>query len=177
MAEKNEKRVLSRGKYLQLVENGGWEWVERVNCTGVVMIVAQTSENKVLLVEQFRIPVGRPVVEFPAGLVNDRAGDNEDLETAARRELLEETGFEAGTFELVGEGPPSAGLSPELITIFLARDLRKVATGGGDETENIVVHEVPIGEIEAWIASKRRAGCLIDPKVFAGLYFLIRKQP
>jgi len=141
------------------------------------MIVAQTSENKVLLVEQFRIPVGRPVVEFPAGLVNDRAGDNEDLETAARRELLEETGFEAGTFELVGEGPPSAGLSPELITIFLARDLRKVATGGGDETENIVVHEVPIGEIEAWIASKRRAGCLLDPKVFAGLYFLIRNRP
>lgn len=174
MANENEKRVLSRGKYLQLVAKEGWEWVERVNCTGVVMIVGKTPEHKVVLVEQFRIPVGLSVVEFPAGLVNDRMGDDEDLETAARRELLEETGFEAGMMEQVGEGPPSAGLSPELITIFMAKDLRKVSDGGGDETESIVVHEVPLGEIDPWLEAKQSAGCLIDPKVFAGLYLLNR---
>ncbi|MCE9624076.1 MAG: NUDIX hydrolase [Deltaproteobacteria bacterium] len=174
MADENEKRVLSRGNYLQLVAKDRWEWVERVNCTGVVMIVAKTPENKVVLVEQFRIPVGLSVVEFPAGLVNDREGDDEDLETAARRELLEETGFEAGALERVGEGPPSAGMSPELITIFLAKDLRKVSAGGGDETESITVHEVPSGEIDAWLEAKQSAGSLIDPKVFAGLYFLNR---
>jgi len=107
-------------------------------------------------------------------LVNDRVGDDEDLETAARRELLEETGFEAGALEQVGEGPPSAGMSPELITIFLAKDLRKVSAGGGDETESITVHEVPSGEIDAWLEAKQSAGSLIDPKVFAGLYFLNR---
>lgn len=168
--------VLYRGRFLQLKERQGWEWVERVNCTGVVMLVARTPEGKVLLVEQYRIPVGAPVIEFPAGLVGDGAGHGEDLATAARRELLEETGYEAGVLEFLSEGPPSAGLSPEAITIFLASDLKRVGEGGGDATETILVHEVPEGEVEAWLEAKQREGCRVDPKVYAGLYFLWRRS-
>ena len=163
--------VLYRGKYLQLKRGGGWEWVERIHCTGVVMLVAKTPEGKVLLVEQFRIPVGKKVIEFPAGLVGDEDA-GEALEAAARRELLEETGYEAGSLEFLGEGPPSAGLSPEQITIYLAKGLKKIEAGGGDETESILVHEVAVGEIDTWLEGKRKEGCLVDPKVYAGLYFL-----
>lgn len=169
-----EKQVLYRGPYLQMVRQDGWEWVERVNCSGVVMLVAKTPEGKVLLVEQYRIPVGAPVIEFPAGLVGDGAGHGEDLEIAARRELLEETGYEAGSLKLLSEGPPSAGLSPEAISIFLARDLKKVGAGGGDATEAITVHEVAVAEIDVWLEAKRGEGCAVDPKVYSGLYFLTR---
>ncbi|MFO1462384.1 MAG: NUDIX hydrolase [bacterium] len=166
------KQVLYRGKYLQLCRSEHWEWVERVNCSGVVMMVARTPQGKVLLVEQYRIPLGKAVIEFPAGLVGDRCGAGEELLEAARRELLEETGYEAERWTRLGEGPPSAGLSPETITIFLAEGLRKVGEGGGDDTEEIRVHEVPMEEIDAWLEQRRAEGLAIDPKVYAGLYFL-----
>jgi len=167
-----EKQVLFRGKYLQLVQSQNWEWVERVRCSGVVMMVAKTPEGKFLFVEQFRIPMGRSVVEFPAGLVGDLNDAGEALEAAAARELLEETGYEASAWKLLGEGPPSAGLSPETISIFLATGLKKVGPGGGDETESIQVHEIEPAKLSVWLAKKQAAGSLIDPKVYAGLYLL-----
>ena len=169
-----QSEVLYRGQFLQLKRHEGWEWVERVNCTGVVMILAMTGDNKVVLVEQYRIPIGASVIEFPAGLVGDVAGAGEDLVEAAHRELLEETGYEAGALHYLAEGPPSAGLSPETISIFLAKDLKKRGPGGGDATENIIVHEVDWNEIDSWLKGKKDEGCQIDPKVYAGLYFLAK---
>jgi hypothetical protein len=73
--------------------------------------------------------------------------------------------------ELLTEGPPSAGLSTEIVTFFRARGLKKVSEGGGDGSENIQVHAVPLVELDAWIKTKRKEGCLVDYKVYAALYF------
>jgi len=95
-----------------------WEAVERVNCNGIVVIIPVTAEGDLLLIRQFRPVLNSYVIEFPAGL-NDKG---ETLLDAARRELIEETGYTSETFELMAEGPVSSGLSTEILTVFLARD-------------------------------------------------------
>jgi ADP-ribose pyrophosphatase len=166
-----EKKILWEGKYLRLCEAQSWEWIERVHSTGVVMILAMTAQRKVVLVEQYRVPVQGPAIEFPAGLVGDN-GSEESMETAARREFLEETGYRAKRWTLLTEGPPSPGMSSEKISIYLAEDLEKAHDGGGDATESILVHEIPMKEVHAWLESQRTQGKHVDPKVYAGLYFL-----
>ncbi len=176
MAPNREKKILYRGKYLQLCESEGWEWVERVGCNGVVMILPLTEAGEAVLIDQYRVPLGKRVVEFPAGLVGDCEASEESLETAALRELEEETGFTAEWLTRVAFGPPSAGLSPESVDVFLATGLSRVGEGGGDETEDIEVAVVPLAEVEGWLEKKIAEGCLIDPKVYAGLYFLKREE-
>jgi ADP-ribose pyrophosphatase len=161
------------GKYLRVIKEWGWEYVERSNCSGIVVIIAIKKDRKLLLVEQYRIPVKKPVIEFPAGLVGDlRENPDELLITAAKRELLEETGYEATHMDFLIEGPPSAGLSSEILTFFYATGLRKVTTGGGDHTESIKVYEIPLKEVDEFLFKKRKQGILIDPKIYSGLYFL-----
>lgn len=165
--------ILYKGKYLDLIREDNWEYVKRNNCNGIVVIVAMTKDHNVLFVEQFRRPVQAQVIEWPAGLVNDKSPhDPETLETAARRELLEETGYEAGGLTRVAEGPVSSGLSQEVITFYQATDVVKKHNGGGDETESIIVHEVPLKEADLWLHKMEKNGRMIDPKVYAGLYFL-----
>jgi ADP-ribose pyrophosphatase len=60
-----------------------------------------------------------------------------------------------------------------VITLFRAHDLKKVSKGGGDESENIQIHVVPLAELKSWIETKRQEGCLVDYKVFAALYLEI----
>ena len=93
---------------------------------------------------------------------------------AARRELLEETGYEAARMELLMEGPSSPGLTNEFYAMLLARDARKVGLGGGDESEDIQVHVVPLNDVETWLASKRRDGAMVSPKIYSALYFATR---
>jgi ADP-ribose pyrophosphatase len=163
--------VMAAGKYLRLVKRGHWEFADRHTCTGAVAIVAITDERHLLLVEQFRIPLMKNVLELPAGLVGDVAGEEqEELATAARRELFEETGFEACEVRWLVSGPSSAGLTSEVVDFFLATGLKRIHAGGGDHHENIVVHEVPLDGIGQWLDERARAGIMIDPKVYAGLY-------
>jgi len=165
--------ILHRGKYLDLISEEGWEYVKRTNCSGIVVIIPMTRDGKVIFVEQFRRPVKAQVIEWPAGLVNDRVGyDAETMETAARRELLEETGYEVGHLSLLAGGPVSSGLSSEIITFYRALDIVKRGPGGGDETESIKVHEVPLMKVEDWLREMGAKGLLVDPKVYVGLYFL-----
>ena len=167
------KIVLFDGRHLRLVERDGWEYVERKTPTGIVAIVALTPGGGLLLVEQFRPAVGRTVVELPAGLAGDVPGhEKEELSLAARRELIEETGYDAEGFDFLSEGPPSPGATSEVVTFFRARGLTRVGSGGGDATERILVHEVAPREVEAFLSEKERQGALVDPKVFIGLYFL-----
>jgi ADP-ribose pyrophosphatase len=105
--------------------------------------------------------------------VNDKTPhDAETMEAAARRELLEETGYQAEHLSLLIEGPVSSGLSAEIITFYQALDAVKVAAGGGDATESIKVHEVPLKGADLWLYEMERKGLLVDPKVYVGLYFL-----
>ncbi len=165
--------ILKEGKYIRFLRRGDWEYIQRVNCTGIVIIVAMTDDHKVVFVRQYRAPVNCDVIEFPAGLVND--GEGEAVETglqAARRELLEETGYEAGEMVQVFSGPGGAGASSDILTFFLARNIRKVSDGGGDASEKITAYEIPIQEVETWLKAMAGQGVPADPKIYAGLYFL-----
>jgi ADP-ribose pyrophosphatase len=171
------KTSLYTGRFLALVKEGRWEYVERVNATGAAIIVAVTPEQKLLLVEQYRIPVHRRTIELPAGIVGDEPGGaNEGLADAAKRELLEETGYAAQHIEVLTTGPASSGLTSEVVTLALATGLTRVNAGGGVAHEEITVHEIPLSEVDDWLAAKASAGLLIEPKVYAGLYFLGRRK-
>ena len=171
--EQPGKKSLHKGRFLAMFERGGWEYVDRVGATGVVVILAVTDEDELVLVEQHRVPLGASVIELPAGLAGDLPdARDEDFRAAARRELLEETGYEAENIEFLCEGPPSAGLTSEIQTLLRATGLRKTGAGGGDETEDITVHTIALNVLDDWLGEAAQRGCLIDPKIYAGLYFL-----
>jgi ADP-ribose pyrophosphatase len=88
--------------------------------------------------------------------------------------LIEETGYEAGHIEALTHGPSSSGLTSETVTLFRAKKLRRVSPGGGVAHEDITVYEVALTEVYEWLEAKAKTGVLIDPKVFAGLYFILR---
>ncbi len=164
-------QTLAEGKFLRLVARGHWEYAERTSATGAVTIVAIVDDSRLLLVEQFRIPLGAPAIELPAGLAGDSgATDDTSLADTALRELLEETGYEASEMTPLVAGPTSAGLTSEVIHFFLARGLKRVHAGGGDDHEQIVVHEAPLSGIEQWLADRAASGVYVDPKIFAGLW-------
>ena len=163
--------TLFNGRYLRIRRRGHWEYAERTNAGSAVIVVAVTPEDKLLFVEQFRIPMDAPTIEMPAGLVGDLDA-HDTMEEAARRELLEETGWLADEVKVLMVGPTSSGMSNELIAFVRARGLTRVHAGGGDETENITVHEVPRPDAPRWLDERRREGFSIDPKLYAGLYFV-----
>jgi ADP-ribose pyrophosphatase len=163
--------ILFAGKHLDLVKEGRWEFVRRRTASAVVVIIAVTPSDEVLLVEQHRIPVGAPVIELPAGLVGDEDA-GEDILVAANRELDEETGWTARELRMLNRGPSSAGLSNEVVTMIHASTLTRTSAGGGVPGEGITVHAIPRSRVVAWLAEKARAGHLIDHKVYAGLWWL-----
>lgn len=165
--------TLYEGKYLRLKQRGHWEYAERTHAGSAVIVIAVTPDNHLLFVEQFRIPINASSIEMPAGLVGD-LDENDTIEAAARRELLEETGWQAGRIDVLMIGPSSSGMSNEMIAFARATELVKVHDGGGDETENITVHEVPLADAPAWLAGKLRAGYSMDAKLWAGLWLIDR---
>ena len=168
-----ETETLCNGKWLRLKRRGRWEYAERTNPGGGVMIIAVTPEERILFVEQYRPAIECMTIEMPAGLVGDVASSaDESAVDAAHRELVEETGYRAGRIDFLMAGLTSAGMSNEILAFVHARDLVRVEQGGGDETEEITVHEVPRREAAAWLIEKINAGYSIDPKMFAGLYML-----
>lgn len=168
--------LLGRGRYLELVEERGWEYVRRPAAGGVVVIIATTKRDELVLVEQPRIPLHCRTVELPAGLVGDLpSGRGEALLTAAVRELEEETGFVAERWSQLVDLPSSVGSSAEVITVFRATGLTRRGEGGGDDTEDITTHLVPLADVDAFLDAKVAAGGMVDAKVYAGLHLLSRE--
>ncbi len=167
--------VLGEGRWLRLVRRGRWESVERIhNQHGdhATCLVAVTDDDELLLVEQHRPALGCATIELPAGLVGDERGSaDEAAEDAADRELIEETGFAASSLERLTQGCVSAGLTSEQTILFRATGLNKVGPGGGIGHEDIIVHRVPLTELDGWLAQCQARGAVVDLKVYAGLHF------
>lgn len=156
------------GEHLTMIRQGRWEYVTRNTNRPAVGIVAITDGGDVVLVEQPRPPVGHSVVEIPAGLAGDIVGaEDEALLEAAKRELLEETGYVATQWIELAQSYSSPGLSDESVHLYLAEGLEKVAEGGGDEHEEITIHEVPLASVAGWLDEHEYS---MDLKSFAGLY-------
>lgn len=167
--------TLHEGRWLRLRRRGTWEYCERT--TGrdgmAVIIVAVTPDDEVLFVEQFRQPLQASTIEMPAGLVGDDH-DDDTLQQAARRELVEETGWEPRQVDVLLTGPTSSGMSNERIAFVRARDLQRVGPGGGVAGENITVHAVPRATAPAWLMQQQARGCELDLKLWAGLWMIDR---
>ena len=175
-----KQKILHEGRYLRFLlssytdKNGiirQWESFQRVNCKGIAVIVPVTHEHEVLLVKQFRPPLDGFVIEFPAGL-NDKG---ETLEEAARRELLEETGYVVGELVFLTDGPMSSGASGEILTAYLAKGLKFVGVGERDKSEDIEVLKIPMPDLDTTLSSLREEGNYIDLKIY-GLLALALKH-
>ena len=164
----SEAKTMHEGRHLSMRSRGGWEYATRNIARSAVGIVAFTEAGNVVLVEQHRPPVVQNVIELPAGLSGDVVGkEDEALLEAAKRELLEETGYVAERWTELLTGYSSPGLTDESITLFLAEGLKKAGPGGGDKSEGISVHEVPQDDVLAWLKSKT---AVADLKLLAGLF-------
>ena len=169
---KQKKKIVYAGKHVQMVSFKGWEYAHRPVATGIVGIIAVTDARELILIEQYRPPVDKIVIEIPAGLAGDVAGsEGEQLLVAAKRELLEETGYAARRMKQVCVGSSSAGITDEVITMFLATGLKKTGDAEGDGDEQITTYLVPLDKAEAWIRREQEKGKQVDLKVFAALHF------
>ncbi len=163
---------LCRGKFLELLKEGRWEYVRRVNANGAVMIVAGTEDGELLLVEEYRVPLHALTIGLPAGISGDD-GEESTLQSA-RRELEEETGYRADAWTYLFTGPSSPGLTTEMVSFYLAEGLHQISEGGGVAHENITVHRIPLPLVHGWLMDQTGQGKVVDPKIFMGLYFLSR---
>ena len=140
--------------------DGGTAWREFVEHPGAVMILAFVDEGTVLLERQFRYPKGRHFIELPAGKLE--AG--EPPAQTARRELIEECGFEAAQWWKVATLDPCIGYSTEVIHVFGARGLKHVGAKL-DVGEHLEVFEARLEDALEWI----RDGIITDTKTTFGL--------
>lgn len=163
MSEKIE--VMWEGRFITAKREGKWEYVSRSRGIKAAVILAM-DEGHVLLVEQYRVPLGKNCIELPAGLVGDHDhNSDEEMSVAAARELEEETGYRAEAMEDCGEYYSSPGMVSESFSLFRASGLTKVSDGGGVGGENITVHRVALTELNNFVKAKRREGAGIDVKL------------
>jgi ADP-ribose pyrophosphatase len=158
------EQVRWAGKFIIAKTKGKWEYVSRARGIKAAVILAIDAEDHVILVEQFRVPLGRPCIELPAGLIGDH-GEDEDATLAAARELEEETGYRAARMESLGEFYSSPGMVSESFTLLRAHGLEKIGPGGGVDGEDITVHRVPRKGIGQFIAESRARGLGIDVRL------------
>lgn len=163
--------VLWRGRFITVKRRGDCEYISRARGTRAAAILAIDPRDNVILVDQYRVSVGRRCIELPAGLVGDDDGNaDEDVASAAIRELEEETGYRAGRVEVIGEFFSSPGMVSDSFILVRAYDLMKVGNGGGVDGEDIVVHRVPLNSIADAITRWRGQGYVVDAKIITFLY-------
>ncbi|MFN3510371.1 MAG: NUDIX hydrolase [Tsuneonella troitsensis] len=152
------------GRYIAAKRKGRWEYVSRVRGIRAAVILA-VEDGHVLLVEQFREPLGKVCLELPAGLVGDQDDPDEQVLDAAGRELEEETGWKAESLESLGEFYSSPGMVSESFTLVRATGLRQTGVGGGTDGEDITVYRVPLAELSVFVEERRNAGVGIDVRI------------
>jgi ADP-ribose pyrophosphatase len=155
--------VVWRGRFIEAKRQGKWEYVSRTRGVTAAVILA-VDGGEVILVEQYRVPIGANCVELPAGLVGDEE-EGEAVEAAAIRELEEETGYRAERMVGLGRFFASPGMSSEYFTLMRAEGLTRTGEGGGVAGEDIVVHRVELAQVPAFLAAKRAEGAQIDAKL------------
>ncbi|WP_409301510.1 NUDIX hydrolase [Peribacillus sp. SCS-155] len=138
---------------------------EIVKHPGAVAVIAITPDNKMIMVEQYRKPLERSVVEIPAGKLEK----GEEPLYCAARELEEETGYESKKMEHLISFYTSPGFADELIHIFLAEDLvKKENAAAGDDDEFVEVLELTLDEAEEYV----RMGKIYDAKTAYAVQFM-----
>lgn len=177
-----DSAVVHRGRYLEVrVEtteraDGSRHRRDIVRHPGAVAIVAIDEANRLLLVRQWRQPAGRLLLEIPAGTLDrdPATGAIEDPGIASRRELEEETGYRAGSWEELGSFWTAPGFASELMHLYLATDL--VAAGEGrltpDADEALQLVRLPVAD--ALVAAGR--GDVHDAKTLIGILLVGRRQ-
>jgi ADP-ribose pyrophosphatase len=164
MADSEEpEEIVWQGKFITTKRKGRWEYVGRARGIKAAVILA-VEDGHVLLVEQYRVPLGKNCIELPAGLIGDETAGEDPLE-AAGRELEEETGYRAAKLESLGEYYSSPGMVSESFTLVRASGLTKVGDGGGVEGEGVTPHRVALVELSEFLATKRRNGCGVDVRL------------
>ena len=164
MSQEDPEKIVWQGKFVTAKTRGKWEYVSRSRGIRAAVILAIDEDDHVILVEQYRVPLGRICIELPAGLIGDGDADEEDA-AAAARELEEETGYHAARMEVLGEFWSSPGMVTESYSLIRAHGLTKVGPGGGTDSEDITVHRVPLAGISQAVADWRAAGYAIDTKM------------
>lgn len=168
-ADKPEE-VMWQGRFITAKTRGRWEYVGRARGIRAAAIIAIDEDpdgtRHVILVSQYRVPLGRFCLEIPAGLVGDDEGSEGELAVdAAIRELEEETGYHAERMEVMGEFYSSPGMVSECFTLLRATGLTKVGEGGGVDSENINVHRVALNQLSGFVARWREAGHGVDVRI------------
>jgi ADP-ribose pyrophosphatase len=167
----SETETLFETKWIRVLRQGRWEYVRRPQSADAVGILAITPADEIVLIEQLRAPLGNRAIEIPAGLVGDEEEFlGESLEDAARRELLEETGYRAATMKFLVRAPATPGLAEEFMNLFFATGLVRENDGGGTENEDITVHHVPVAGVRDWLAARCAEGRDVDGRVYAALW-------
>jgi 8-oxo-dGTP pyrophosphatase MutT (NUDIX family) len=179
------RQPLYRGKHLHFFRSpNGWEYVQRPNIQAGVAVVAVTSEDRLLLIEQHREALNKSVIELPAGIIEPGASP----EATAKQEFFQETGYSCDRLTLLCEGALSPGVANETNIIYLAGGLNRKDTeiddvidggiirhrklrGRAEEHELIQTWEIPIREVPAWLQQRRQEGVIIDLRIYAGLSF------
>ncbi len=166
-------QTLHDGEFLKLKRERHWEYVQRQKSTGAGFIVAMTDQDELVLVEQYRIPLGKRVIELPAGIIGDSDDTREEsAEASALRELEEETGFRGKHTQRLCSGPVAAGMTNEMGYFTRVSGLQRIGEGGGVDGEDITVHVVPLSRLLPWMEQQRQKGLLVDPRIYIALYFL-----
>jgi ADP-ribose pyrophosphatase len=158
-----EPEVVWRGRFIEARKLGKWEYVSRTGGVHAAVILA-IDDGHVLLVEQYRVPLGARCLELPAGLVGDEER-GEEAAAAAIRELEEETGYRAEKMVDLGRFHASPGMSSEGFTLLRAEGLSRVGEGGGVAGEDIEVHRVRLADVPTFAEARRAEGVAMDAKL------------
>jgi ADP-ribose pyrophosphatase len=178
-----QDNLVHEGANLQFWQHKyGWEYVRRIRGRGGVIILPLTTEQEIVFVEQYRVPLKNTVVELPAGLIGDSseiAGEGDA--DAVRRELFEETGYECQVVKELSRGPLLPGLTDEINVLFLAEGLSKhgdeiaehpKSADGDPACEIAKVHTISIPRVLGWLEEQSNAGKAVDLRTYAALFFL-----